>query len=166
MGAIAVDPVTPTTLYAETEDSIERIYKSVDGGTTWQPTGEGLLGQTINALAVDPYDDLVVYVGTTHGMYRSEDAGATWHPLEGFPDVDIHAVVLPASRPGTVYVAASGTYEEPSVGGVFASVDGGTTWRRSIAGMTDWDVISLGVDSTSGQLRFVGTDASGAYVSA
>ncbi|SRR6266487_427784 len=48
--ALAVDPLTPTTLYAGTQGG--GVFKSTDGGTSWSPTG--LTNAIVSALAINP----------------------------------------------------------------------------------------------------------------
>jgi hypothetical protein len=60
---LAIDPVTPTTLYAESSNgSYGQLYKSLDGGATWSLTG--LSPNTAHPLAIDPTTPTTVYAGT------------------------------------------------------------------------------------------------------
>jgi photosystem II stability/assembly factor-like uncharacterized protein len=60
------------------------VFKSTDGGDHWAPANAGLPDLPmldILALAADPRDPAVVYVGTaTHGIFKSRDGGNTWRP--------------------------------------------------------------------------------------
>jgi len=83
--AFAVDPSTPDTVWAATDDG---LCKSTDAGETWQtitksgPKELRLTGEknrSIHNVAVDPTDGKIVYVGTPHGkIYKSTDGGANW----------------------------------------------------------------------------------------
>ena len=65
--AIAIDPVTPTTLYAGT--AYGGVFRSVDSGASWSAVNVGLshpyhgLPVTVGALAVDPVTPSILYAG-------------------------------------------------------------------------------------------------------
>src|SRR5215213_2399818 len=66
MNFIAVAPNTPATIYASTSDG---FYRSADSGATWtKATSTGLSASSLNALAVDPSNSLVVYAGNFSGL--------------------------------------------------------------------------------------------------
>ena len=72
--AIAIDPITPTTLYAGTGAG---VFKSTNGGETWSLTDAG--PPNVLALAIDPITPSTLYAGTSRaGVFKSTDAGATW----------------------------------------------------------------------------------------
>src|SRR2546429_8003249 len=52
IGALAIDPVTPATLYAGTDSN--GVFKSTNGGARWSAVNTGLTGKTVSILAVDP----------------------------------------------------------------------------------------------------------------
>src|SRR5262249_1772086 len=62
--ALAIDPSTPTTLYAGTQ--IQGVFKSTDGGASWSQSINGLKNAYIRALAVDRASPAAVYAGI-HG---------------------------------------------------------------------------------------------------
>lgn len=74
---LAVDPATPQTAYAGTE---EGLFKSTDGGHTW--TMLTFPGRNVTAVAVSPSDPnvlLTIAVENRRGLvFRSEDGGLTW----------------------------------------------------------------------------------------
>jgi len=95
VAAVAIDPATPTIVYAGTAAG---VFKSSDGGGAWTGMNSGLaITLDVRAVAVDPQTPTTVYVGThpapgfdasknLGGVYRSLDGGATWHG--GFPTGD------------------------------------------------------------------------------
>jgi photosystem II stability/assembly factor-like uncharacterized protein len=64
--ALAIDPQTPTTLYAGTFGG--GVFKSTDGGGTWSALNTGLTDLDVNILAVDPQTPETVYAGTRAGF--------------------------------------------------------------------------------------------------
>ncbi len=82
INALAIDPATPATLYAGTEDS--GVFKSSDGGATWRAVNAGLTSLIVRALAIDPATPATVYAATYGGVFaiRQEEGGeAVYLPL-------------------------------------------------------------------------------------
>jgi photosystem II stability/assembly factor-like uncharacterized protein len=118
---IAIDPLHPHTLYTLTTYSIG-ILKSTDGGANWAEINQGIRSYSLYALAVDPRNPKVVYLGAGGaGLYKSTDGGATWAEMnDGLQNTDIGALVLHPNDPEIVYVVTST--------GLFKSPDGGKRW--------------------------------------
>jgi len=81
---LAIDPATPSTLYAAYNDGntgTGGIFKSSDGGETW--TSPQILPPStwVFALAIDPHTPSQIYAATLGGVYRSTDAAASWTPF-------------------------------------------------------------------------------------
>ena len=74
--ALAVDPATPSTIYAGTVGA--GALKSIDAGTTWSPINQGLTNADVAALAIDPVARSTLYAGTDAGVFKSLDGGAHW----------------------------------------------------------------------------------------
>jgi hypothetical protein len=66
--ALAIDPTTPSTLYAGTADG---VYQSTDSGGSWTAVNTGLSGDafTVNVLAIDPITPSTLYAGTAVGVF-------------------------------------------------------------------------------------------------
>ena len=61
-----------------------QIYKSTDGGITWNPTGDAnfqSLNLTVNDLVMSPVDSMKLWAATSAGLFRTDNAGATWTML-------------------------------------------------------------------------------------
>jgi photosystem II stability/assembly factor-like uncharacterized protein len=83
------------------------------------PSGNGFASFT-----VDPQDDRIVYAATGRGIYKSADAGVSWHASnEGLTSAAVTDVVIDPRRRATVYAATAG--------GVFKSDDSANTWRAT-----------------------------------
>src|SRR5437867_11422272 len=74
ISALAIDPLTPTTLYAWTNGG--GLFKSTDGGANWSATG--LTNISGRALAIDPITPTTLYAGADGGVFKSTDGGARW----------------------------------------------------------------------------------------
>jgi photosystem II stability/assembly factor-like uncharacterized protein len=139
MGAVALDPVDPSIVYAGSGNHFAQtglayglgIYKSGDGGDTWNvqnPAGI-FTGLGIQKIAV--LDGNVVLVGTTSGLYRSVDGGTNFgnnSPLfnNGSPTVAgyITDLDVDTALATTVYASVYGS-------GLFKSTDAGATFPSS-----------------------------------
>jgi photosystem II stability/assembly factor-like uncharacterized protein len=160
IGALAVAPSRPDTLYVGSGEGLQRpdlsvgdgIYKSTDAGKTW--THLGLRdAQQIAGLAVHPRDPDRVYAAVLghpyganaeRGVFRSTDGGKTWTKVL-FKDENTgaSAVALDPSNPNIVYAALwaarqgpweNGEWQGPE-SGLFKSLDGGTTWKKLTQGL-------------------------------
>ena len=165
IGAIAVAPSAPDTVYAGSGEGRQRpdlavgdgIYKSTDAGAHW--THLGLRdGQQIAKIAVDPKDANRFYVAVLghpygpnaeRGLFRSTDGGATFERVL-FTDENTGAfdVAIDPSDARTLYASlwsarqspwetlAGGSFERsPTGSGLYKSGDGGTTWTRLESGL-------------------------------
>src|SRR3984893_9833518 len=102
-----------------------------------QPTGSGIsiTSGRVNAIAIDPRDNNIVYIGAAEGgVWKTVDGGATWKPLtDQEASLANGAIVLDPNNPNTIYV---GTGEENFAGdsyygaGILKSTNGGTTWTH------------------------------------
>ena len=114
----AAAPTSPKTIYLRTETYtgaiLMNLYKSTDGGATWNITGypaEGPGPRTPALTAVDPTSANIVYAGALR-VHRSTDGGATWTEISGpgNPPVvhgDNHAMIFSPDG-GTAYVSSDG----------------------------------------------------------
>ena len=121
------------------------VWKSTDYGVTWHNLTDGNWSSasgSVGAIAVAPSDTKILYVGTGEtdirgdmvtgdGVFKSTDAGKTWH-YAGLRDTrTISAIVVDPHDPNVVYAASMGHVFKPGANrGVFKSVDGGKTWHK------------------------------------
>jgi len=136
------DPVNADVIYAGTT---EGLYKSVDGGHTFQIiTPPNFI---LNDVLVDPRNPKHVLLATDRGgVYVSEDAGRSFHTANaGFAHRQVGGFV---SDHGTLYVSV---VNDKEFGGVFASRDGGENWTQMNAGLNQRDVYAL-ERASSGEL--------------
>jgi photosystem II stability/assembly factor-like uncharacterized protein len=156
---LAVDPRDPNRLFAAVlghpygANEQRGIYRSRDGGATWERVLYKDADTGGSAVALDPANPDVVYAalwqsrlgpwedknefeGTNGGLFKSTDGGTTWRRLgAGLPD-DLTQInfTIAASSPQRIYAVAGttepGDYSSAAGLGVFRSDDGGEHWAR------------------------------------
>jgi photosystem II stability/assembly factor-like uncharacterized protein len=105
------------------------FYKTTDGATTWSAASSGLRGQVM-AIYPDPLNLGTLYVPNQAGISKSVDSGENWTTANsGLPANAIPAMAIDPQNSGTVYAGVSGGGTQS--GGVFKSIDSGTSWIRS-----------------------------------
>src|SRR5204862_390272 len=90
-------------------------------------TSRGPSGGSIMTIAADRSNPNIVYIGTYgSGVFKSEDAGASWHAVnEGLSDLSVVSLVMRRDRPATLF---AGTTR----GSVMRTRDGGASWTETI----------------------------------
>ncbi len=122
------------------------VWKSTNGGTTFKPVFDKQPVQSIGAIAIDPTNPKVVWVGTGeswmrnsvsvgNGVYRSTDGGENWTNL-GLPESEHSAkILIDPKDPNTVFVCVPGKlWSDSDSRGVYKTSDGGKTWSKVLAG--------------------------------
>lgn len=191
--AIAVDPKTPSIVYAATSCG---LFKTSDGGTLWRavlagacpvvwseasfpapgPFGPWQLAGVARALALDPSNPSIVY----SGRLKSEDAGATWKEILDswrIPnDLGPSAVAVPTAwaidpvNPSVVYggfAAGRGLVKSVDAGATFTSINSGLP--VFIPGpdqsRTMGDVVSICVDPANSATLYIAANRGGVFKS-
>src|SRR3989442_1318092 len=127
--ALAIDPLTPTTLYAGTSGG---VFKSTDGGASW--SASGLIN--VSALAIDPLTPTTLYAGTSNvgvfgGVFTSTDGVVSWNTTGGLTGI-VSSLAIDPLTPTTLYAGTLGLDSLPgSWGGVYKSTNGGVSWSRA-----------------------------------
>ena len=126
-------PSDPDILYAATSGD---LYKSNDGGATWQPLG---LKRPVLRVAVHPQNSSIVLAGTDRGqLAKTVDGGATWvvqKPAFIISSNPVMELEIDPSTPDTAY-AVLATSSFSSYAPIIKTVDGGTTWTQAGKGLT------------------------------
>lgn len=169
IGALAIDPANPHTVWVGTgEGNFQRsvsygdgVYKSLDGGKTWENVGLKT-SEHIGRILIDPRNSDVVYVaahgplwspGGERGLYKTSDGGKTWTRILGGGDWTGVADVQFDPRNPDILIAA--THERQrrvwgQVGGgpgsaIHRSTDGGKTWKKITSGLPTEELGRIGL---------------------
>ena len=140
--ALAVAGVTsqPNTYYMGAVAG--GVWKTTDGGISWDPLFDKENIASIGSVAVSESDPNVVYVGTGEacirgnisfgdGVYRSNDAGKTWTNIGLRDSRHIGRVIVHPTNPDIAFVAALGhAYGANTERGIFRTRDGGKNWEK------------------------------------
>ena len=154
IGDIALAPSNPDVVWVGTGESNTRnsvsfgdgVYKSNDGGKTWQHMGLKE-SERISAIAIHPQNPDIVYIGALghafgpneeRGVFMTTDGGKTWTKTlyidnqHGVADLDIDL-----TNPNILYAGMWSFERKPwthrsgsEKGGVYKSIDGGRTWKK------------------------------------
>jgi len=155
--ALAIDPRDPNRIFAAVlghpygPNSERGIFRSTDGGQTWQkvlykdentggsdvvidPANPDIVYACMWQSRLGPWEDNNAFAGTEGGLFKSTDGGNTWRKLtKGLPDdvVQINVAVAP-SLPNRLYATLSTTqpsgYASGKGLGFYRSDDGGESW--------------------------------------
>ncbi|HEX8186054.1 MAG TPA: hypothetical protein VF747_14925, partial [Blastocatellia bacterium] len=159
IGDIALEPNNPDVIWVGTGESNVRnsvsfgdgVYKSNDGGRTWQHMGLRD-SNTISRIVVHPSNPDIVYVAAVghafgpseeRGVFMTTDGGKTWQKTlyidssHGASDIEIDP-----SNPNILYAGIWNFERKPwtfrsgdEKGGLFRSIDGGRTWNKVTSGL-------------------------------
>src|SRR5580765_2482962 len=153
--SLLADQNLPNTFYAG--GAAGKIFKSVDGGASWFST-PAEPGAPVNVLVMDPRPGPTIFAGTSAGILRTTDRGATWVVRnEGLVDVHVQALAIDFSLPQTTLYAGT-----PA--GVFKSADGADLWLPARDGIEQTSVHAIAIDPFAAGKVYAGTPA-GVYKS-
>ena len=123
------------------------VWRTTDGGVTWEPLTDGLPSISSGALAFEPGNPQVIYYGTGEmhlcgdcssgdGLFKSTDGGQTWTKIAGRDEVGyyISKIYVHPNNPNVILVASNR--------GVVRSTDGGQTWQVTLSGSWVTDLVA------------------------
>jgi len=158
---VVVHPKNPNIVYAalfSDGSHNETIYKSTDGGISWNLSNSGLPNLPVITLAISPSNPDILFAGLYKGsVYKSTNGGETWlssstgmNPEEEIPGIEVDPF------DGQAVYAGSRT------NGVYLSLDGGTSWSAMNAGLEHRAVNTLSL-SNDGSVLYAGIWGDGVY---
>lgn len=146
------------------------VWRTADGGQSWENISDGFFGGSIGSIAVSEYDNNVIYVGGGEatvrgnvsdglfGIMKSTDAGKTWTDM-GLPNAKhVTRLRVHPKNPDLVYAAVLGDiWKSSNDRGVYRSKDGGKTWEKVLFANADAGAVDLCFDPGNPRIIYATT---------
>ncbi|MFI5382173.1 MAG: WD40/YVTN/BNR-like repeat-containing protein [Tepidisphaerales bacterium] len=165
--AVAGEPGNPLVVYVGAASG--GIFKTSDGGNSWQPIFDDQDISSIGSLALAPSAPNIVWAGTGetflirpahamgNGIYRSDDAGKTWKHMGLEKTGRIGRVVVHPQDSDIVFACALGhSYGPQPERGVYRTKDGGKTWEQVLKVDENTGCADIAIDPNDPQTLFAG----------
>ena len=136
---ILIDPGDPNIVYIAGAQG--GVWKTTDGGMTWTPLTDALSSLASGDLAMDPFNNNIIYYGTGEqhfsgdsyygdGLFKTSNAGSTWVKMASTANVGsyIARVMVSPDNSNIIYVASDR--------GFVRTADGGSSWSATLT--TSW----------------------------
>jgi photosystem II stability/assembly factor-like uncharacterized protein len=199
-----VPPASPDTIIAASEifsQTFRGLYRSVNQGTTWSDSTQGITAVVIYSTVIDPQNSNYLYAGDNQGyLYRSLDGGVTWQTIPVYPcwGPQITQIVIDPANSQNIYTiaglylykssdqgdtfnrddavenpnslvisASNALYAATSYHGILKSTDAGQTWNQKNQGVPYCygsefcRVMSLALDPKNPETIWAGTSSGG-----
>lgn len=167
---VVLDPSNPDIMYATSEQRRRHVfskigggpesavYKSTDGGTSWNKTMKGLPSGDIGGMGIDvsPVDPNVVYLiveaaGNSGGFFRSTDKGESWEKMNSYHSSGQYYNKIHCDPKDVDRVISLDTYTQ-------ITEDGGKTWRNLGNSGRHVDDHALWIDPSNTRHIIIGGD--------
>ncbi len=145
------------------------IWKTEDGGRSWENISDGYFGGSIGAITVAKSDPNVIYVGggektvrgnvsSGYGIWKSLDAGKTWVSSGLKNSRHIPRIAVHPTDFNTVYAGVLGNIYKPTEDrGLYKSTDGGKSWKKILFSNRHSGVVDLIIDPTNPRIIYAST---------
>jgi photosystem II stability/assembly factor-like uncharacterized protein len=124
--ALAMAASDPKILVAGVLDG---VFRSRDGGEKWErisPVNHAEI-KNVESVAIDPVNPEIIYAGTWHLAWKTEDSGKSWRSIKKgvIDDSDVFSIVIDSQNPANLYISAcSGIYRSETAGELFRKIQG------------------------------------------
>lgn len=145
------------------------VWKTLDGGRTWENISDGYFGGSIGAVEVAQSDPNVMYVGggeqtlrgnvsSGYGVWKTVDAGKTWEKAGLEKSRHVPRIRVHPTDYNTVYAAVLGDIYKPTKDrGVFKSTDGGKNWKQVLFVNEQAGAVDLTFDPNNPRILYAST---------
>jgi photosystem II stability/assembly factor-like uncharacterized protein len=169
IGCVTVDPHDSLVIWVGSGENVsgrhvgfgDGVYKSMDGGKTWQKSGLDK-SEHIDRILIDPRDSNTVYVtaegplwapGGNRGVYKTTDGGQSWKlSLKVSENTGATDLVMNPKNPDILIAAMHQRRRHVAAlvnggpeSGIYKTRDGGKTWKKSVAGLPKEDLGQIGL---------------------
>jgi photosystem II stability/assembly factor-like uncharacterized protein/two-component sensor histidine kinase len=145
------------------------VWKTEDGGQTYENISDGYFGGSVGSVAVAQSDPNVIYVGggevtvrgnvsSGYGIWKTVDAGKTWS-FSGLPNSrHVPRIVIDPNDHNIVYAAVLGNIYKPTdERGVYKSTDGGKSWKKVLFSNAHAGAVELVMDPSNPRVLYAAT---------
>jgi len=150
MVSLTADPGPPEVLWVATDHG---LFRSADGGTSWQAGGTGLPATYVMGIRRAP--DGALYAGTNRGIFKSTDRGASWQFISSEAMGPVGTPAIDPTNPAVLYAG--------SRLGAFQSIDGGATWRALENGPKGGTVTSFAILPSNPRTLYASVEGQGVF---
>jgi photosystem II stability/assembly factor-like uncharacterized protein len=179
ISAVVCSPTDPNKYFVTGADG--GVWRTTDGGTTWQPLTSTMPTTAMGALAIDPTNEDIIYAGTGEanyanhsryglGLYKSYDGGDSWVHLapETFAGRCFSKIVISPDNSRVLYAsitraggfpelaAAKGHPQATGPVGVFKSTDGGESWTQLTNGLPNLSATDIAINPAQPNIVYAG----------
>lgn len=145
------------------------VWKTTNSGTTWKPIFDSQSVYSIGCITIDPQNPNIIWVGTGEniggrhvgfgdGIYKSSDGGSSWENVGLKESQHISKIVVHPENSDIIWVAAQGPlWSKGGDRGLYKSIDGGKTWKKTL-GDSEWTgVTDIVIDSRNPDIIYAAT---------
>ncbi|NAY91508.1 glycosyl hydrolase [Muricauda sp. JGD-17] len=145
------------------------VWKTTDGGRTWENISDGYFGGSIGAVEVAKSDPNVIYVGggektvrgnvsSGYGIWKTVDAGKTWKSMGLEKTRHIPRLKVHPTNHDIVYAAVMGNIYKPTEErGIYKSIDGGKSWKKVLFVNNQAGAVDLILDPNNPRILYAAT---------
>ena len=145
------------------------VWRTEDGGRSWENISDGFFGGSIGAVEVAKSDPNVIYVGggektvrgnvsSGYGVWKSVDAGKNWREAGLKESRHVPRLRIHPDNHDIVYAAVLGNIYKPTAErGVYKSTDGGASWRKVLFANQQAGAVDLVIDPNNPRILYAST---------
>jgi len=145
------------------------VWKTENGGQSWNNISDGFFGGSIGAVSVSEYDNNVIYAGGGektlrgnvsygYGIWKSEDEGNSWKQAGLKNSRHISRIRIHPRNPELAYAAVIGDIYKPTEErGVYRTKDGGDSWERILFTNDHAGAVDLILDPNNPRILYAST---------
>jgi photosystem II stability/assembly factor-like uncharacterized protein len=145
------------------------VWKTKNGGNSWENISDGYFGGSIGAIAVSSSDNSVLYSGGGevtvrgnvsygYGVHKSIDGGRSWKHVGLENSKHIPRIRIHPKNPDIVYAAVLGDLYKPTADrGVYKSINGGDSWEKVLFSNENAGAVDIIMDPENPDVLYAST---------